>query len=296
MNTPWLELVRGKPVPLPPGVLVPRLSIGATASASAEAWRVGTQSVRAYFQTHETWTIAASWPLPAGPSWTLDAPYALPEFGLDVVVIARPWDQPPDLQTWLEAPRRLLVSAVGEANGVWFDGPLVHIVNGAVASYLPAGGPASLGVPATVAPGLAGRALSSALATEGDAGERAYRCLGARVAAAFATWPDETLHLTTSTFDLRSALALVLARAARLDATIHLTPAEAPPPAWRRLSENTGIIMELPGKTRPSTAAAAPRPLALESLAALIEPQHSLACALAVNAGGDILPRRLLRG
>jgi len=204
--------------------------------------------------------------------------------GVDIIALWTPWEEPADLASMLQPGRRALVaSALGDLTGRWRAGPLAHVTaDGAVASYLPMGGPAALGIPYPFQE-TEGSSWATALTCEGSRGDRALRAL---LAAVDARLPQATASLACYAADLTPAMAmaLVLTRRARPRAELTLVAASADlPPSWRRLCQNLDV------RLAPRAAAT----FDLKATAALIPSAYADELRGALNALSDVLPRSL---
>ena len=222
-------------------------------------------------------TLAPAAGLPAARVTTLPM---LPD--VDLIALWTPWEEPVDLASLVRPGRRtLVVGALGHHAGRWCAGPLAHVAaDGAVASYLPMGGPAALGIPYPF-PETRGSPWEEALTCEGSRGDRALRAL---LAAVDAQLPKAApaLSLEAADFTPSTAMALALTRRARPRAELTLAAAAAAlPPSWRRLCQNLDVRL---------TARRAELPIELKEIASWIPSDYADDLLGALNALSDVLP------
>lgn len=227
---------------------------------------------------------------------TLDLSHLSPPLDAVLLGVARRHDEARPLASWLReigefASRRrrrtLVVSVVGWEAGVWYDGPLAHVLpSGNFASYVPTGGPAALALPVAPSEDLVGVDLATALALEGTADEALHRTM---LAAVDAQLPGDgaTVRLLAEALDARTALALALLRQARPEAPITLVVPggkHALPPAWRRFTENAALIVAEGSQAAFSSTL----------LGSTLAPKNVAALARQVNSISEILPKSIL--
>lgn len=211
----------------------------------------------------------------------------------EMITVTAPWDEPVDLAPFITPGKRTFIaSTFGEVQGRWCDGPLAHVLeSGLVASYLPAGGAATLKIPKTTSGDVQGVTWERAKETEGTLAARAQRCLiGCFEEKAKPLGLGEPgFTLAAERLALEDALALVLFRQAAPRAEIRLAVAAAAshvPPAWRRLLQNVGVWLDA-GKASPGLATA------LESFGDMIPAAARPDLAAHLNLKSDVLPKKL---
>lgn len=211
----------------------------------------------------------------------------------EMITVTAPWDEPVDLAPFITPGKRTFItSTLGEVQGRWCDGPLAHILeNGLVASYLPAGGAATLKIPEVTSADVQGVTWERAKETEGTLAARAQRCLIAcfEERAKPLGLGEPGFRLAAERFALSDALALVLFRQAAPRAEIRLAVQAAAadvPPAFRRLLQNVGVWLDA-GKTVSGLAAA------LESFGDMIPEAALPDLAVHLNLKSDVLPKKL---
>lgn len=207
----------------------------------------------------------------------------------EMITVTAPWDEPVDLEPFITPGKRTFISStLGFVDGRWCDGPLAHVLeNGLIASYVPAGGVATLRIPEVTSAEAQGVAWETARATEGSLAARSQRCLIGMYDELVKPFGEGAWCLSVEQFGLEGALALVLLRQAGPRAEIRLkTPAPAAvPPAWRRLMQNVGVWLD-PGAKESA-------PVRLEDFAARIPAALCPELARHLNFKSDVLPKRL---
>lgn len=137
--------------------------------------------------------------------------------------------------------RLFLECACCFADGVWYDGPLAHVLpDGRVASFVPSGGPAELFVPDGLTAEIRGVPWDDAAALEGPAPARQLRCLTAELDARLPAGP---LVFALAAGDLRAACILTVIRKVRYEERLAVALAAPPSPAFRRFAQNTGFFL-----------------------------------------------------
>ncbi len=227
---------------------------------------------------------------PAEKSLGVDCTLIL-SLNAELITVTAPWDQPVDLGPYVTPGKRTFItSTLGEVQGRWCDGPLVHVLeNGLVASYVPAGGAATLNIPRVTSADAVGVAWEKARATEGTPLARSQRCLIGLFDERAKALGDGPWRLSAERLDLVDALALVLLRQAAPGTEIRVATcvkSHNVPPHWRRLLQNVGVWLDADWDGQGDLARLAT--FADEIPAAL---RSELARHL--NLKSDVLPKRL---
>jgi hypothetical protein len=211
--------------------------------------------------------------------------FILKNLNLDIIAMARPWNDPMPWTTWLRPGRRTLVlSLLGFVDDHWFDGPLAHVdQTGLLASFLPAGGSGGLLIPIAVASNHKGLPLSATYALDATGDQRTHRCLLAAMRVKFAAQQKEAIF-QLSELNKHAAVILVLARQALPSAQLQVVLEEKPTPQWRRLLQNLNITLN---KDTPVTA------IDLMDAQTLVPLAYTDQLFRSLNTISDVIPRTL---
>ncbi len=209
----------------------------------------------------------------------------------EMITVTAPWDEPFDLGPYVTPGKRTFItSTLGEVQGRWCDGPLVHVLeNGLVASYVPAGGVATLSVPSVTSADAQGVAWEAARSTEGAPLARSQRCLIGLFDERAKAFGDGVWRFTAERLDLVDALALVLLRQASPRTEIRMAmrvQSHNVPPHWRRLLQNVGVWLDADWDGQGDLAR-------LEAFADEIPAALRPELARHLNVKSDVLPKRL---
>lgn len=170
--------------------------------------------------------------------------FILNNINLDIIAIARQWNDPMPWTTWLRPGRRTMVlSLLGFIDEQWFDGPLAHVDQGGLlASFLPAGGNGGLLIPMAVASNHTGLPLSATYELDAMGDQRTHRCLLAAMRVKYVAQQKEAIF-RLSELNKHAAVILVLARQALPSAQLQVVLEEKSTPQWRRLLQNLNVTI-----------------------------------------------------
>ena len=211
--------------------------------------------------------------------------FTLNNLNLDIIAMARPWNDPMPWTTWLRPERRTMVlSLLGFIDDQWFDGPLAHVDQaGLLASFLPAGGSGGLLIPMAVASNHKGLPLSATYELDATGDQRTHRCLLAAMRIKYAAQQKEAMF-RLSELSKHAAVILVLARQALPSAQLQVVLEEKPTPQWRRLLQNLNITLT---KDKPGTA------IDLMDAQNLVPLAYTDQLFRSLNTISDVIPRTL---
>ena len=211
--------------------------------------------------------------------------FILNNLDLDIIAMARPWNDPVSWTHLLRPERRTIVlSLLGFIDDQWFDGPLAHVDrSGLLASFLPAGGSGGLMIPVAVSPNHRGLPLSATFELEVTSDQRTHRCLLAAMGVKYAAQKKAAVFRLTE-LNKHAAVILVLARQALPSAQLSVALAEKPTPQWRRLLQNLNVTV---CKDPASTA------IDLMNAQTLVPLAYSDSLYRVLNSISDVIPRTL---
>ena len=212
--------------------------------------------------------------------------FILNKLNLDIIAMARPWNDPMPWTTWLRPGRRTLVlSLLGFINEQWFDGPLAHVDQaGLMASFLPAGGSGGLLIPMAVASNHKGLPLTAKYELDATGDQRTHRCLLAAMRVKYAAQQKEAMF-RLSDLNKHAAVILVLARQALPSAQLQVVLEEKPTPQWRRLLQNLNVTIS---KGQADTA------IDLMDAQTLVPLAYTDQLFRSLNTISDVIPRTLV--
>lgn len=209
----------------------------------------------------------------------------------EMITVTAPWDAPVDLEPFITPGKRTFIqSTLGEVEGRWCDGPLAHVLeSGLVASYVPAGGAATLQVPEVTSADVQGVGWDRAKEAEGTLAARSQRCLIGMFDEKIKALGSGRLSVSADRLELQDALALVLLRQTSPETELRVAmrvQSHNVPPAWRRLLQNVGVWLDGDWSGHD----ALPR---LEDFGDEIPAAVRADLAAHLNLKSDVLPKRL---